>query len=77
MILGLALRSLAEGTAQQVTFELIAKKTTASLQVDGLDLQAALEAAGASDEETAALSTALSLGQAVYRALSGRGVGTR
>ncbi len=65
------------GTAQEVTFELIAKKTTASLQVDGLDLQAALEAAGASDEETAALSTALSLGQAVYRALSGRGTGAR
>jgi hypothetical protein len=62
--------------AQQVTFELIARKTTASLQVDGLDLQAALEAAGASDEETAALATALSLGQAVYRALSGRSSGT-
>lgn len=57
------------GTAQAITFELIAKKTTASLQVDGLDLQAALEAAGASAEETAALGTALSLGQAVYRAL--------
>jgi hypothetical protein len=61
------------GTAQQVTFELIARKTTASLQVDGLDLQAALEAAGASAEETTALGTALSLGQAVYRALAGRG----
>jgi uncharacterized methyltransferase DUF6094 len=61
-----------QGTAQQVTFELIARKTTASLQVDGLNLQAALEAAGASDEETSALSTALSLGQAVYRALAGR-----
>lgn len=60
------------GTAQQVTFELIARKTTASLQVDGLDLQAALEAAGASADETAALGTALSLGQAVYRALEGR-----
>ncbi|HEX3532053.1 MAG TPA: DUF6094 domain-containing protein [Thermoanaerobaculia bacterium] len=59
-------------TAQEVTFDLIAKKTTASLQVDGLDLQAALEAAGASSEETAALGTALSLGQAVYRALAGR-----
>ena len=34
-------------TAQEVTFDLIAKKTTASLQVDGLDLQAALEAASA------------------------------
>jgi hypothetical protein len=60
-------------TAQQVTFDLIAKKTTASLQVDALDLQAALEAAGASADETSALGTALSLGQAVYRALAGRG----
>ncbi|HEY2739697.1 MAG TPA: hypothetical protein VGK45_14905 [Thermoanaerobaculia bacterium] len=59
-------------TAQEVTFDLIARKTTASLQVDGLDLQAALEAAGASADETAALGTALSLGQAVYRALEGR-----
>jgi hypothetical protein len=60
-------------TAQEVTFDLIAKKTTASLQVDALDLQAALEAVGASAEETTALGTALSLGQAVYRALAGRG----
>jgi len=60
-------------TAQEVTFNLIAKKTTASLQVDALDLQAALEAAGASADETSALGTALSLGQAVYRALAGRG----
>jgi hypothetical protein len=60
------------GTAQEVTFELVAKKISASLQVDGLDLKAALEAAGASEEETSALSTALSLGQAVYRVLSGR-----
>jgi hypothetical protein len=60
-----------EKTAQEVTFHLIAKKTTASLQADALDLQAALEAAGASMEETTALGTALSLGQAVYRALAG------
>ena len=58
------------GTAQEILLDLIAKKTTASLQVDGLDLQAALEAAGASAEETSALSTALSLGQAVHRALT-------
>jgi hypothetical protein len=60
-------------TAQEITFQLIAKKTTASLQADALDLQAALEAAGASAEETNALATALSLGQAVYRALTGKG----
>jgi hypothetical protein len=58
------------GTAQEVTFDLIARKITASLQVDGLDLQAALEAAGASEEHTASLATAMSLGQAVYQALT-------
>jgi hypothetical protein len=59
------------GTAQEVAFELVAKKVSASLQVDGLDLQAALEAAGASEEETGAVATAMSLGEAVYRALTG------
>jgi hypothetical protein len=58
------------GTAQEVAFELVAKKVSASLQVDGLDLQAALEAAGASEEETGAVATAMSLGEAVYRALT-------
>jgi hypothetical protein len=43
------------------------------LQADALDLQSALEAAGASAEETNALATALSLGQAVYRALTRKG----
>ena len=59
-------------TAQQVAFDLIAKKITASLQVDGLDLQGALEAAGASEESTASVATAMSLGQAVYEVLTGR-----
>lgn len=59
------------GTAQETIFELVAKKVTASLQVDGLDLQAALEAAGASGDETGGLATAMSLGQAVYRRLVG------
>lgn len=59
------------GTAQEVAFELVAKKVTASLQVDGLDLQAALEAAGASEEASASMASAMALGEAVYRALSG------
>jgi SNF2 family DNA or RNA helicase len=58
------------GTAQQIAFELISRKITASLQVDGLDLQAALEAAGASAESTASMATAMSLGQAVHAALT-------
>ena len=59
-------------TSQEVAFDLVAKKVGASLQVDGLDLQAALEAAGASSDRTAALATAMSLGQAIYEALTGK-----
>jgi hypothetical protein len=61
------------GTAQEVTFDLIARKVSASLQVDGLDLQAALEAAGASEDHAASVATAMSLGQAVYSVLTGEG----
>jgi SNF2 family DNA or RNA helicase len=60
------------GTTQQVMFDLLVEKVSVSLQVDALDLQSALQALGASDEETTALSTALSLGQAVYQALTNR-----
>jgi len=57
-------------TAQAVAFDLVAKKVGASLQVDGLDLQAALEAAGASGKQPTSVATAMSLGQAVYEALT-------
>jgi hypothetical protein len=60
------------GTAQQITMELVAKKVTASLQVDGLDVRGALEAAGAGHGLPDGLETALSLGHAVYRALTDR-----
>jgi len=59
-----------QDTAQEVAFDLVARKVGASLQVDGLDLQAALEAAGASEDRTTAMATAMSLGQAVYKALT-------
>jgi hypothetical protein len=58
------------GTAQEVAIDLVARKVTASLQVDGLDLQAALEAAGASESSTASIASAMQLGEAVYRALT-------
>lgn len=61
-----------QATAQEIAFELIAKKVSASLLVDGLDLQAALEAAGAAPEKTAAIASAMSLGRAVYERLVGR-----
>ncbi len=63
------------GTAQEIAFRLVAKKVTASLQVDGLDVRAALEAAGAGDGLPDGLDAALSLGRAVYRALGGGGRG--
>ena len=56
-----------EATAQEATMELVAKKVSASLQVDGLDIQAALEAAGAADDEREAALAAMSIGEAVYR----------
>ncbi len=55
------------GTAQEVLLDLVAKKVSTSLQVDGLDVQAALEAAGVGSDD--ALELALSIGQAVYRRL--------
>ena len=51
-------------------FDLVARKVGASLQFDGLDLQAALEAAGAGEDRQLAVATAMSIGQAVYRALT-------
>ena len=59
-----------EGTAQQIAFDLVARKVSASLQVDGLDVRAALEAAGAGGGLPDGLDAALSLGKAVYRALA-------
>ena len=59
-----------QGTAQEVGMDLVARKVSASLQVDGLDVRAALEAAGASDSEAGALATVMALGEAVYRALT-------
>lgn len=57
------------GTAQEIAFQLVGRKVSASLQVDGLDVRAALEAAGAGDGLPDGLDAALSLGRAVYRAL--------
>jgi hypothetical protein len=60
------------GTGQETHFDLVAKKVSASLQVEGLDVRAALEAAGAGGGagESAAV-VAQSLGEAMYRALVG------
>jgi hypothetical protein len=59
------------GTGQQTHFDLVAKKVSASLQVEGLDVRAALEAAGAGGGGESAAVVAQSLGEAMYRALVG------
>jgi hypothetical protein len=59
------------GTGQETHFDLVARKVSASLQVEGLDVRAALEAAGAGGEENGAAAVAQSLGEAMYRALVG------
>jgi Uncharacterised methyltransferase family (DUF6094) len=54
-------------TAQQTAFELVARKITASVQVDGLSIEGALESAGAGEDDESALA-AMSMGQAIYEA---------
>ncbi|MFN7976376.1 MAG: DUF6094 domain-containing protein [Acidobacteriota bacterium] len=56
-------------TAQEVALDLIARKVTASLQLDGLSIQGALEAAGASEEASSAMAVAMSIGETVFREL--------
>ena len=59
-------------TLQKAALDLVARKLTASLQVDGLSLAGALEAAGAlSEEDRVHASAALAIGQALYRAATG------
>ena len=56
-------------TLQKTALDFVARKITASLQVDGLSLAGALEAAGAlSAEDQLHASAALAIGQALYRA---------
>ena len=57
------------GTLQKTALDLVARKITASLQVDGLSLAGALEAAGAlSEEDRLHATAALAIGQALYQA---------
>ncbi|MCP3957436.1 MAG: SWF/SNF helicase family protein [bacterium] len=58
------------GTAQETAFRLIARKVSAAHQVSGLDIQSSLEAAGAGDDATTSLETALAIGEALYRQLT-------
>ena len=53
-------------TVQAAAHELLGRKVTASMQVDGIDISSALDAVGAGDE---AGTDALSFGQAIYAML--------
>lgn len=55
-------------TPQQTAFDLVARKLTASEQVDGLSLEGALESAGAGTDDDQASRAAMGMGQAIYDA---------
>jgi Uncharacterised methyltransferase family (DUF6094) len=57
-------------TGQETGFHLVARKVSASLQVDGLSIEGALESAGASGDDQEALRAAMSMGQALYASWS-------
>jgi hypothetical protein len=59
------------GTAQETALALVARKVTVSTQMDGLEVESQLEAAGAGDGGATALEV-LSMGQALYEILSGQ-----
>ena len=60
------------GTAQEVAVDLVARKVTASLQVDGLDVRGALEAAGGELAARVAAEASLAMGRAIYERLRSR-----
>ena len=65
-------------TSQEDAVDLVARKVTASLQVDGLDVQGALEAAGAGEEGPGAgLELAMQMGQAIHARIAARAAAAR
>lgn len=56
-------------TAQAIAVDLLARKVTASLQVDGLTITGALEAAGAGEDAQEMVEAQMAMGQAMYEAL--------
>ncbi len=59
------------GTMQKLAVDLVARKITASVQVDGLSIEGALESAGAGTGADEANQVALGIGQAIYEAWLG------
>jgi hypothetical protein len=58
------------GTVQKTALDLVARKLTASVQVDGLSIEGALESAGASEDDEA-VQAVMGMGQALYEAWMG------
>lgn len=61
-----------QGTIQKLALDLVARKITASVQVDALSIEGALETAGAGDDEDQANQAAMGMGKAIYDAWSRR-----
>ncbi|HET9210643.1 MAG TPA: hypothetical protein VFR03_09605 [Thermoanaerobaculia bacterium] len=59
------------GTLQKLALDLVARKISASVQVDGLSIEGALESAGAGEGNDDANQAALGIGQALYEAWLG------
>lgn len=59
-------------TTQHDVLSLVARKVTSSLQVDGLTMQGALEAAGVGEDENDAAEQAMNFGRAIYARLVAR-----
>jgi hypothetical protein len=55
------------GTTQKTALDHVARKVTASVQVDGLSIEGALESAGAGDDDES-VRAAMGMGQALYEA---------
>src|SRR6476661_2788487 len=61
------------GTAQEVALELIARKLSVSVQMDGLDVESQLEAAGAGEADSTGIQhlALMNMGQAIFDILEG------
>lgn len=56
------------GTVQKTALDLVARKVSSSVQVDGLSIEGALESAGAGESNDEANRAALGMGRAIYEA---------
>ena len=61
-----------DGTVQKTALDLVARKVSSSVQVDGLSILSALESAGAGDGDDEASRAAMGMGQALYEAWAGQ-----